>query len=311
MKRKKLIITGASGFIGKDLLKRIDFNQYEITAISRNPDKLRALNYKHLNIVKADLNNSDELIEAFRGQDILINLAAEVRDSGKLADTNIDGTHNLVLAIKSSGISRCIHLSSVGVTGAGYQIDDRHVDEDFVCNPQNEYERTKALSEEILKKASEVENFQLQVLRPTNVFGEEHPFNALLNLIQQINNGNILPFSKHAKVNYVYVGDLNCVILHLLEQSNVNDTYNVGSSMELRRFYEMIGRNLRVKSKLIRIPTIVIRLLNLFKITKLHSISNATVYSDRKLKQVVDYSIGIEKGLQNTIDYYLNKGLVK
>jgi len=307
----KIIITGATGFIGRNLLEDYDFSHFDVTLITRDLSKLESFSKKKkYKFVKADLNDLESLCKAFENQDILINLAAEVRDSSKLEETNVLGTNNIIEAIKRSTIQKVIHLSSVGVVGEGYNVDRLVVNENHPPDPKNEYERTKFISENLLLSASNDLGFQFIVFRPTNVFGEFHPFNALLNLMKHIKNNGVLFYQKGAVVNYIYVKDLTHIIYNSITNNEMLGIFNVGKSMLIKDFYHLLKYNLKSKSKLITLPNFIFQLLAFFKIHKLNSVSNHTMYDDSKLETYICYKYDYEKGIKSTIQFYkLNKKL--
>lgn len=308
--KKNVIITGATGFVGKHLLKFLDPSKYRFTLITRNPDKLSS-DLQNLSVVYGDLNDVESLKKAFHDQDILINLAAEVRNQELLEQTNVNGTNNLIEAIRSSTIKRVIHLSSVGVVGKVYSSQQLLVKENELPTPQNKYEQTKLKSEELLLDQSE-SHFELVVLRPTNVFGEMHPFNALNNLFNHIQSGKMMIYTRKAQVNYLYVGDLCQSILWFLEHDGQTGVFQVGNPMGLLELYEKIENKLKVKGKKIAIPGFLVKFAELIGIRKLRTISNQIAYDDSKLKKLIgDYQFGVDTGLDLTIDYFRKKGLLK
>lgn len=307
--KKKVIITGATGFVGKHLMKFLDLTKYNYTLLTRNPDKL-AGEFQGFSVVFGDLNDLDSLKNAFSGHDILINLAAEVRNQDLLEQTNITGTNNLVEALKSANIKNVIHLSSVGVVGKVYSPNPLVVSESELPTPQNKYEQTKLKSEEIL--LIQKENFELVVLRPTNVFGEMHPFNALNNLFNHVQAGKTMVYTKQAKVNYLYVGDLCKVIIWFLEHEGHPGVYQVGNAIPLVEFYDQIEKKLNLHGKRFVFPNSLVKCSELMGVRKLRAISNQVVYDDSKLKTLIgSYHFGIDKGLDLTIDYFRKKGLLK
>lgn len=307
--KKKVIITGATGFVGKHLMNFLDLTNYEYTLLTRNPDKL-AGEFQRFSIVFGDLNDLDSLKNAFSGHDILINLAAEVRNLDLLEQTNIVGTNNLVEALKSTEIKKVIHLSSVGVVGKVFSAKPFVVSESELPTPQNKYEETKLKSEEIL--LAQKESFELVVLRPTNVFGEMHPFNALNNLFNHVQTGKTMVYTRQAMVNYLYVGDLCKVITWFLEHEGHPGVYQVGNAMPFVEFYDQIEKKLNVRGKRLVFPNSLVKCLEFMGIRRLRAISNQVVYDDSKLKNLIGrYHFGIDKGLDLTIDYFRKKGLLK
>lgn len=304
-----ILITGATGFIGRHLLELIsthtNYIPKNITLISRNLDKFDENIKNSYKIIKADLNDLESLIKAFKHIDVIINTAAEVRNYNKLEQTNVEGTKNMVAAAVKNNVKKIIHLSSVGVVGMQYSINPKEVDEYAVCNPKNEYERTKLLSEHILKEAAISNSFDLIILRPTNVFGEHHPLNALQTILKHISKNKPMLTTKTATYNYVYVKDVTATLVKMIDyHPSQVEIYNIGTSMLIKDFIPMINNGLKVKSKVIYIPKIIVNLFNLMGIKKLYPISNEVCYSDKKLKAIFEYEFGLEKGIYNTIAYY-------
>ena len=311
MSKQKVVITGASGFVGKNFVKMLDLHHYEISVITRKKEKLENLFDASVKIIEADLMDINSLKSAFEGQDVLVNLAAEVRNQDLLEKTNVLGTKNCLEAIKHEGIKKVIHLSSVGVIGKPFSGSSIRIQEDVEPTPQNEYERTKNISEQLFVDESKTGAFELIVLRPTNVFGEHHPFNALLNLMQTIENGKPLIYTSGAMVNYVYVSDVSASIISALENKTTAGIYNVGYAIELNDFYSMIVKTMNKKTRRFKVPAILTSFANKLGVKKLQSISNRLEYSDERLKENFTYPVGVEKGIENTVDYYKKQGLLK
>lgn len=311
MSKQRIIITGASGFVGKDFVKMVDLHQYDISVITRKKEKLENLFDPSVKIVEADLMDINSLKSAFEGQDVLINLAAEVRNHDLLEKTNVLGTKNCLEAIKQAGIEKVIHLSSVGVVGKPYSNIAILISENVEPTPQNEYERTKNISEQLFVEESKTSSFELVVLRPTNVFGEHHPFNALLNLMQTIENGKPLIYTNDAMVNYVYVSDVSASIVSALEGKTKGGIYNVGYAMGLNDFYSTIMKAMNKKTRRFKVPSILTSFVDKLGVKKLRSISNRLEYSDDQLRKNFTYPFGVEKGIENTVEYYKKQGVLK
>lgn len=306
----KIVITGATGFVGQHLLEDIDSSKYELTVITRNKNKIFRFLPTGVNVVQADLTDLDSLIHAFNGQDVLINLAAEIRNEGKLETTNIQGTKNIIRAVEECGINHVIHLSSVGVYGKAYSDSPCLVDEKSECSPQNEYERTKYISDRLFLDHDNPK-FKLTILRPTNVYGEYHPGNALLRLMNHVQARKTLYCQEGAVFNYVYVKDLTFIICNTIENSNGYGVLNVGCAQEIKSFALILAKQMNVKFKLKFIPKIIFVLFKILGINKLNVVSNFVSYSDDKLKSYFQYFYGVEKGLLRTIEFYKKEKLLK
>jgi nucleoside-diphosphate-sugar epimerase len=305
---KKILITGASGFVGSHLLDGLVQNKkFEITGISRKIENLTKLETRGIKAIQADLCDYKSMESAMKGIDILINIAAEIRNEDQLENTNINGVENIAKAAEYNGVKKIIHLSSVGVVGAQYQSKIIIITEESKCRPQNNYEITKLRSEEILKQKYKGE---LIIMRPTNVFGENHPFNALLNLMTRVKNGKPLPCSSMAYVNYVYVKDLTDSIIELIDKKMQEQIFNVGSSMKLTDFFLLLRTKLETGNKVVKIPQTFFTILDLIGINKLQTVSNQAAYCDKKLKKYVSYQYDYDKGIDRVIKFYRNQNLL-
>jgi nucleoside-diphosphate-sugar epimerase len=306
---KTILITGGTGFIGHHLLSDIESGKYNIKVLTRN-SKLKSLP-SFCSVIEGDLLNQDSLIEAGRGVDILINMAAEVRNMAVIRDTNINGTKNLISSVQKNKIKKVIHLSSVGVVGAQYAVNHLSVNENSLSNPKNEYESSKLISEQLFLEAAKDGNFELDILRPTNVFGEKHPFNALLSLFKHTISGMPLLLGKNSLVNYVYVKNLTYLILYFIESESQKGIINVGKTVSLVDFYTNIKKIVGSKNKLIVLPEIIPDLLFKLGINKIQNVTNQISYSDNKLNSFFQYPFSDIDGLKITIDYYRKLNLLK
>jgi nucleoside-diphosphate-sugar epimerase len=203
-----------------------------------------------------------------------------------------------------------IHLSSVGVTGYQYSNAKLIVDELSECYPKNKYEKTKLVSEELLLTAQQRIGFELDIIRPTNVFGEAHPYNALLSFMSYVKSGKPFIYSKNAQVNYLYVKDLTQLIITLLNENHQKGIINIGQSIELIDFYRQVQSVLQSKNLEIILPTVFIKLMNKLNFGKIETISNQVIYNDAKLLHFYKYTYGEFEGLKRTITYYKQLKLI-
>ena len=308
----RIAITGASGFIGKALIADLSKNNYShLRLITRSAAKIpTAKSETGIEWVIADLTNKDSLIQAFKQIDLVLNLAAEVRNEGALEATNINGTINLIEAIEHNDVRHLIHLSSVGVIGAAYSIDPIVLNETASCTPGNAYERTKYQSEQLLLNQVWSKPFTLTILRPTNVYGPNHPFNALLHFMQHIKTKKPLIGTSTAQVNYVFVLDLTAAICHFIAQPK-SGIFQVGSNLNLHEFTKLIAKQFSTKPLWISIPKLLPRVLTTMGFHQLAKTSNEVVYDDQLLLKEFTYPYNYEKGIASTILHYHQIGLLQ
>ena len=90
-----ILLTGASGFIGKHFLQLIDQSMYKVYALTRNPEKLKGI-LPDEQVIKGDLQCAEEMNKALSGIAIVVHAAAEIRNYDNIEKTNVKGTENLI-----------------------------------------------------------------------------------------------------------------------------------------------------------------------------------------------------------------------
>ncbi|MFC1454934.1 NAD-dependent epimerase/dehydratase family protein, partial [Candidatus Undinarchaeota archaeon] len=160
----KVLVTGASGFIGTHLTKSLIRQGNDVRALIR--DKICEV--KDVENVKGDVLNKRDLQNAMNGIDIVYHLAGILGNIGIpdeiIRKVNSDGTRNVLEAAHEAGVKRLYHFSTTGVFGAGTNIK-----EDTEYNPETIYEKSKLLGE---KAAREFMNkLSLTIIRPGVIYG--------------------------------------------------------------------------------------------------------------------------------------------
>lgn len=313
----KILLTGATGFIGWHLLEALRDDGHEIVVLTRRAAPVFPEGFRPAALVAADLSDAAALAPAFEGVDVVVNLAAELREQDKFESTNITGVENLIAQAKRCGVERIVHLSSVGVVGMQYSPRHVVVDEETPCDPKNDYERTKLRSEQLFREKWSTDPAKLVMLRPTNVFGENHPRHALLNLLKTIQAGKTFICTADALVNYVYVKDLAYAIRHFIMKEPTHTVYNVGNAAHFTVFHRQVAKLLGVKPHCRVLPRWCFALPEALNYmgrsgvkAKLRSLSNGVEYSDlRLLGTNPDVNVlGTHYGLVQTIaDYKARK----
>jgi dihydroflavonol-4-reductase len=114
-------VTGASGFIGANLLHELSARGHRVKALLRPNADLRGLKGVDFERVTGDVGNRQALAKAMRGCDWCFHLAASyhlwLRDYTSMYSANVEGTRNVIEAAVEAGASRIVHTSTVGCIG--------------------------------------------------------------------------------------------------------------------------------------------------------------------------------------------------
>jgi UDP-glucuronate 4-epimerase len=246
---KKILITGAAGFIGFNLCKLLLSKTYKVYGID-NFDNYYSVSLKKKRVKilkekknfffrKLDIINKKKLTNFFKNKnfDFVIHLAAQagVRYSllnpQKYIDTNIFGFLNIIDLSKKNNVKKFIYASSSSVYGESKKFP---LKENQQLNPKNIYGLTKKLNEQIAEIYSNQFNLRCIGLRFFTIYGEwGRPdmfllklFNASLNKKKfYLNN-----YGKH-KRDFTYINDATNAIYELINKLNIkNDVINICSN---------------------------------------------------------------------------------
>ena len=232
---KKLLITGSNGFVGSHFI-----NQYE-----------HKYNIKTFSFLKDDINTLD-----CKDINIIFHLSALVHQMGgasaeEYEKVNVTQTLALAKKTKESGVKHFVFMSTVKVYGE--ETSNRY-SENSVCNPEDEYGKSKLKAEIELRKLED-ENFKISIIRTPIVYGYGVKAN-IKNLINLVNRISILPFAKiQNKRSMVYIGNLCHLVDVVIEQQKsgiflASDDEPLSTS----KLIELIAKNLDKKIYLIKIP---------------------------------------------------------
>src|SRR5262245_21139654 len=118
---KKVLVTGATGFTGSHLCRRLVNKGFNVRALARKTGDLTELHKLDLEISYGDLTDLDILARAVKGTEIVYHLAAAFLHKSiakkTLWEVNVASTKNLLRAAWQEGVQRFIHCSTVGVQG--------------------------------------------------------------------------------------------------------------------------------------------------------------------------------------------------
>ena len=110
-----ILVTGASGFIGRRVVQALVLKEYNVRALLHTPDR-RSLLPDGVEIAYGDVLDVDSLVDACVGVSVVVHLAAVIRESGRFTfqHVNYEGTRNLLRAAVICGIGRFVYASTMG-----------------------------------------------------------------------------------------------------------------------------------------------------------------------------------------------------
>jgi len=174
---RKVLVTGAGGFIGSHLTADQHRRGYRVVALDLTLERLADLGSSgRVELVEGDVTDPRVLARALREVDTVYNLAAThlavQAGEREFRRVNVAGVQTLVDACRFGGVRRLVHCSTVGVFG---NVKKPPADEDAPCHPTLPYERTKLEGEKIVSDACRAHGLRAVILRPAWVYGPGCP----------------------------------------------------------------------------------------------------------------------------------------
>ena len=247
----KILITGASGFIGSFIADEALRRGMEVWAAVRKSSKLTYLADKRINLIELDFGSKDKLIEQLTGHDFdYVVHAAGVTKCINPADfkrVNTEGTKNLADAIIATGmpLKKMVYLSSLSIFGAiKEQQPYTEITNADTPKPNTEYGRSKLAAEQYLDSLN---GLPCVTLRPTGVYGprEKDYFLMAKSIKQHI---DFAVGYKQQDITFVYVEDVVQAVFLALEKGVDKHKYflsdgNVYSSKDFSNYiHQELGR---------------------------------------------------------------------
>lgn len=163
---RSYLITGSRGLLGREIVDAVLRDNHPANIFLASREAVRNLNIgnSRLESFPLDVTQNAKLP---KGIDTIIHAAGEKRNEAAMDAVNYRGTEMLARAAAKDGVRRFIHISSVGVYGAGPAITE--VGEDFPQHPRNAYERSKSLGEQAVVKVAKEAGMEAIILRPSTV----------------------------------------------------------------------------------------------------------------------------------------------
>lgn len=247
-KNKKILVTGADGFIGSHLVEMLARRGYLVKAFvlynsfSSNGwlDYLPKNVLCKLELFSGDIRDPHGVKNAISDCSVVIHLAALIGipysyySPDTYVETNVKGTLNLLQAAKESKIARFIHTSTSEVYGTAHYVP---IDEKHPLQPQSPYSATKIAADAIAMSFYNSFDLPLTIARPFNTFGPRQSARAVIpTIISQIASGKkkIQLGDIHPTRDFNYVEDTCRGLIALADSDNTTgETVNIGSNKEI------------------------------------------------------------------------------
>ncbi|MEO5944426.1 MAG: NAD-dependent epimerase/dehydratase family protein [Ferruginibacter sp.] len=324
----KILITGASGYLGNKLANKLAEGGNEVHALVRSSSSEKFLQHLNITVFKGDILNKGSLMTAMKGCSQVYHTAAKVgawaKDPSVFYNVNVEGTKNVLDAALISGVEKIVFTSTSGVIGPTLNKPLEENDlrlKDLVID----YDLSKKNAEDLVINYAK-EGMNVVIVSPSKVYGPgnvSHSLtaNAIINTF--LKKGiTFIPSPGNYKVCFAFADDVVNGHILAMEKGLSGEKYILGGiNISYYDFFHRIRTLAHCSAKIIKLPKGIITtwagLQELtYKVFGLpvrftvksvdHAFSNYT-FSSRKAMQDLNYSITpLDEALLKTIHFLKN-----
>jgi len=320
----KVFVTGATGFIGGHVARRLRERGDEVRALVRSPDKGAALTELGCELVPGTLSNKDAIRAGIEGCDAAIHGAA-VYEVGipksahrAMYEANVIGTENVLRAALEAKLDRVVYISTVGAFGntKGQVVDESY--QHPSAGYTSYYEETKVEAHRLATRLIAEEALPCVIVQPGGVYGpEDH--SAVGRQMNQFLAGRMpLIAFPDLGFNMVHVDDVAAGVLLALDKGKVGEAYVLGGQITtMRELIQTLARAAGKKAPTRALPTGVMKAMtpigpivgrvmnqgpNLREL--ISSADNVTFWAkhDKAMAELGYSPRGLEQGLRDTLE---------
>lgn len=317
---KKLLVTGADGFIGSHLVEKLVQSGYQVKAfVQYNSfgtwgwiDSLSKEIKQQIEIFSGDIRDPYGVKRALEGCDAVLHLAALIaipysyHSPDTYIDTNIKGTLNILQAARELEIEKVVHTSTSEVYGTAKYVP---IDEDHPLQGQSPYSASKIGADQLAISFYSSFNTPVSIIRPFNTYGPRQSARAVIpTIISQIASGHdVIKLGALTPTrDFNYVEDTVNGFISILESTaSIGEVINIGSNFEIsiKDTAETIARVMKSKVEFIT-DEIRLRPEN-SEVERLWA-------SNQKASELLGWKPkyggieGFEKGILKTVDWFVD-----
>ncbi|MBW1634680.1 MAG: NAD-dependent epimerase/dehydratase family protein [Deltaproteobacteria bacterium] len=326
-----VLVTGATGFTGIELTKKLLDAGLKVSALARNSSNLSPLDGLDIQWFRGDVFDESAIEKAVKGQEYVFHVAAAFRDAESSKkdywNVHVKSTQLIVgEVLKNPNFKRYVHVSTVGVHG---HIANPPANEEYPCSPGDDYQKTKLEAEQWLNESAAEKGLSYTIIRPAAIYGPGD--RRLLKLFKMaLKPYFLLPGKGRCMYHLVHVDDLtNTFIVAATHPGARGETFISGSSESIAivDIGRTVAEHFNKKFKVMRLPIgplflagdICEAICKPFKIAppiyrrRVAFFSKDRSFDVTKMRDVLGYSprYNNRDGIIQTADWYAEKGWLK
>ena len=309
------IVTGATGFVGREVVKALLSRDIEVRCLVRTPGREEVLGGQPIDVHYGDVGDRAALKAAFYDADVVVHLVAVIREKGRATfeTVNVQGTRNVAEAARGGGVKHLIYMGALGAA----------------AGPTYPYLHSKWQAEQAIIESG----MPYTILRPSIQFGEGDEFvNTLAGLVKAF---PIVPIAGSGKNTFqpIHVVDVaRCVADTIGREDLVGRVVEIGGPDHLsyNEIVDTIARTFGVTRLKVGVPLVLmrlaarvmealvprppattqqIRMAGIPNIAELNTVEEVFGFKPRRLDGNIDYigNIGFRDGLATALGFMPSK----
>lgn len=313
---KKVLITGAEGFIGSHLTERLVELGADVTALSQYNsfnnwgwiDTFDKKTLDSIKVVTGDIREYDGMKRIVKGQEVVFHLAALIAipysylSPMAYVRTNVEGTTNVLEACRDYGVEKIVHTSTSETYGTALYVP---IDEKHPMQGQSPYSASKIGADKMAESYQKSFNMPIATIRPFNTYGPRQSARAVIPTIisqilagkREIKLGSLTPTR-----DFNFVKDTAEAFIKIAEsEKTIGEVINSGSNYEItigdtvKKIISIIGKDVKI-------------LCDDERLRPENSEVNRLWADNTKLKELTGWkpNYNIDEGLKETVDWIKN-----
>lgn len=312
---RRVLITGASGFVGQSLCKKMSQSGWLVNAAMRSLCQLRA----NVNLVTVGkIDGETNWNEALSGVDVVIHLAARVHimhdnttnPLEEFCKVNVAGTERLARSAAANGVRRFIYISSIKVNGESTQWGNKFTESD-VPSPQDPYGVSKWEAEQALHRVAAETGLEVVIVRPPLVYGAGVKGN-FVQMLKVLAKGIPLPLASVRNLrSLIYVENLvDALVVCATHPAVAGQTYLVSDDKDIStpNLLRLLGAAMCHPAHLFPCPSILLKLTGRLtgKGKQFERLLGSLRVDSSKIRRELNWTppYTLEQGLRATADWY-------
>jgi uncharacterized protein YbjT (DUF2867 family) len=211
-----ILVTGGTGFVGGNLVRRLRHDDIAVRALVRNPGKGQSLKDIGVDVIEGEVSDTASLEKAAAGCERVVHLVGIIQETpgATFRTVHVDGTRNVLDAAKKAGMRHIFYQSALGSRPGAKSM----------------YHKTKWEAEELVRAST----VPYTILRPSLIYGPGDQFT--MRLSEMIKRSPVLPVigPGQSRVQPLYIDDaVSCIVKAVTGDSFLNEMYEIGGPDQL------------------------------------------------------------------------------